>query len=307
MASSDERWPDFLIIGAAKAGTTALFKAIARHPQICVALTKEPRYFAFPGARPQFPCPGGEHAAAGIVWDTQEYLALYGKWLPGQRSGEASTTYLMHPEAPANAHARVPDARLIAILRHPVDRAYSHWLHQRHQGMEEFSDFEEALAAEHRRRELGWRQSWQYRPNGCYGSQLQGWLQYYPREQLLILFYDDWKADPQGLLRQVFAHIGVDPNVPVAVTRENVSSMQPRWSWLHHQLVRDSALRRWTQRNLPPWIGSTVTKSVNSVNLAQGPRLDPSLRNQLAAGFHAEIDIVEAITGRDLRHWRSQA
>ncbi len=304
MVPVKERWPDFLIIGAAKAGTTALFKAIARHSQVYASTRKEPRYFSYAGSCPHFPCPGGERSADGIVYEQEEYLKLFQECAPGQKAGEASTGYLRHPAAPANASARVPSARLIAILRHPVERAYSQWLHMRHKGSEELSDFETALCAENHRREQGWRLGWLYQSGGCYGSQLQRWLRYYPSEQLLILLYEDWQARPQETLSRVFEHLGVDISEDVLITKENVSSMQPRWGELHYRYVRDSAPRRWALRHLPLWSRDAINRSVSLINLKPGPRLDPSLRDRLAPAYHSEIDILESLTGRDLHHWR---
>ena len=155
MAAIVERWPDFICIGAPKAGTTALFRAIGRHPQVFSPPEKEPRYFAYKGSRPHFLCPGGEESADAITFDRDEYLRLFGRCPSTQKTGDGSTGYLYHPEAPANCRAEVPSAPLIAVLRHPVDRAFSQFLHLRQKGIEEIGDFEAALDAESRRIELG--------------------------------------------------------------------------------------------------------------------------------------------------------
>lgn len=300
---ASSRWPDFLLIGAPKAGTTALFMALSRHPRIFASAQKEPRYFAYPGKKPQFAGPGGRRKADNLVWAERDYLGLFAACPAGHKAGEASTTYLHHPQAPANVRAKVPDARLIAVLRQPVDRAYSQWLHFRQEGLERISDFETAWRAGPDRVARGWSPVWLYRERGFYGEQLGRWLACFPREQLLVLFYEDWLHRPAEILAQICAHLGLEDFAEPIVTRENVSSRQPRWEWLHHRLVLNSHLRAWAQRRLPLWLRDAITRPINRINLRRGPGIDPALRARLSLDFRDDIERLETITGRDLSHW----
>jgi len=299
------RLPDFLVIGSAKAGTTALHRALSRHPRIYCCPEKEPRFFAYAGARPRFPCPGGREDAACIVAREADYFDLFAASAPDQVAGEASTVYLAAPTAPATAARYVPSARLVAILRHPVDRAYSQWLHHRQEGHERLADFEEAWNAEPARIALGFRPSFHYRDRGYYGRHLLRWLEHFPREQLLVLFYEDWQDRPQETLAAVFRHLGVPPFAGAVVTRENRSSRQPRWAWLHRRMVERNALRRWAQRRLPLGVRDAITGTIGLFNLKPGPKLDAKLRARLAASYHEDLTLVETLTGRDLTAWRT--
>ena len=218
-------------------------------------------------------------------------------------TGEATPEYLYSREAPAAAIAHVPRARLIAVLRHPVERAHSQYLQLRHDGKEPL-DFEAALAAEDERIASGWPPVWHYRARGFYGEQLHRWLDHFPREQLLILFYEDWLARPAQTLASICNHLGIGPVDASVVRRENVSSRQPRWGWLHHRMVEDNALRRWAGRRLPLVVRDAITRAIGSVNMREGPTLHPSLRARLASVYAEDIDRVEALTGRDLSAWR---
>ncbi len=301
---SRERWPDFLLIGAPKAGTTALHKVLSNHPGIYTGPSKEPRYFSYPGEKPHYSCPGGEANADKITFRTKDYLDLFGDCPDHSRAGEATTAYLHDPEAPANAFKEIPWARLVAILRHPVDRAYSQWLHLLQEGFETVDDFESAWNLERDRKEKGWRSAWLYRERGFYASQLERWLSYYPREQLLVVFYEDWLNNPLDTLNLVCKHLSVaNPDCP-KLTRENVSSRQPRWQWLHHHMVGDNTLRKWAQHRLPLWARDAITRSIGKMNLKPGPRIDASLRARLAVTYHDDIDRLEALTGHHLGHWR---
>lgn len=297
--------PDFLVIGAAKAGTTALFRALARHPRIFCSPEKEPRYFAYPGSAPRFSCPGGMDNAAKIVVNEADYLHLFSGCPVGAMAGEASTVYLAAPAAPEAAFRLVPQARLVAILRHPVERGYSQWLHFRQEGLETIDDFEAAWNLEDERVARGYRPAWHYRDRGFYGRHLGTWLEHFPREQLLILFYEDWVERPVETLNQVFVHLGVESLAAPVITRENRSSRQPRWPWLHHRMVDNNTLRRWAQRRLPLFVRDAITNLVTGFNLKSGPRLDPRLRAKLAHAYHEDLRTVEALTHRDLAGWRA--
>ena len=296
--------PDFLVIGAAKAGTTALFRALGRHPRVFCSPEKEPRFFALGGRRPQYYGPSGAKNRGDVVRE-EDYRALFAGRPPGAVAGEASTYYLYAPLAPAAAFRTVPRARLVAVLRHPVERAFSHYLHLRQESVEPLADFAEAWEAESDRIARGWHPRFHYRERGFYARQLDRWLELFPREQLLILFYEDWLERPREVLNSVFAHLGIEALDEPVVTRENVSSRQPRWAWLHRRMVEDNSLRDWAQRRLPLWVRDAITLPITAVNLKAGPGLDPGLRARLAATYHEDLDQVEAMTGRDLGAWRS--
>jgi sulfotransferase family protein len=196
--------PDFLILGAQKAGTTALYAYLRWHPQITGPSFKEVSFF-------------DRHYAHGERW--------YRAHLPIRRSGlvgEASPSYLFHPLAPERVGRMVPPAKLIALLRNPVDRAFSHYQHEVALGREELS-FEDALAREDERMEgelermLGdptyfsypwW--NYTYAARGRYTEQLERWLAAFPRDQLLVLFTEELAADTAGTYRQVLDFLGVD-------------------------------------------------------------------------------------------------
>jgi hypothetical protein len=299
------RLPDFLILGAAKAGTTALFGALSRHPRVFCSPQKEPRFFEHAGSPPRFRGPGGEANARTVISDEATYLALFAGCPPGKVAGEASTEYLSGQRAPAVAFQYVSQARLIAILRHPVERAYSQYLHLRQEGCDPLATFEAAWAAEEERIVGGWRTTTHYRARGFYGQALARWLNVFPREQLLVLFYEDWLQRPEQTIDLVCQHLGVEPLKHPVVRRENVSSRQPRWAWLQHRMVGDNRLRRWAQRRLPLAIRDAITRPLTGLNLTPGPPLDPALRARLAVVYHEDLKQVEALTQRDLTAWRS--
>src|SRR5581483_6528785 len=145
--------PDFLVIGAPKAGTTALHVALARHPQVFMSPVKEPKFFLTEGKPlPAGRGPGDAATNRKIVWRRSEYEALFDAAPAGARRGESTTLYLRNAQACRRIHEAIPDARLIAVLRDPVDRAHSNWTHLRSAGLEPEGDFLTACGLEDRRR-----------------------------------------------------------------------------------------------------------------------------------------------------------
>jgi hypothetical protein len=196
--------PDFLILGAQKAGTTALYAYLRWHPQITGPSFKEVSFF-------------DRHYARGERW--------YRAHLPIRRSGivgEASPSYLFHPLAPERVARMLPDARLIAVLRNPAERAFSHYQHEVALGREPLG-FDEALAQEDERMEgelermtrdpsyfsYPWW-NYTYASRGRYAEQLERWFSVFPRNQLLVVLSDDLAADTAGTYGRVQDFLGVE-------------------------------------------------------------------------------------------------
>jgi hypothetical protein len=195
--------PDFLILGAQKAGTTALYAYLRWHPEITGPSFKEVSFF-------------DRHYAKGERW--------YRAHMPVRRRslvGEASPSYLFHPLAPERVAGMLPGARLIALLRNPVDRAFSHYQHEVALGREPLS-FEDAVDREDERMQselermlrdpsyfsLAWW-NYTYIARGRYAEQLERWFAAFPREQLLVLFTEELSADTAATYRRVLLFLGV--------------------------------------------------------------------------------------------------
>jgi len=200
--------PDFLVLGAQKAGTTALYEYLRRHPQISGPSWKEVSFF-------------DRHWARGESWYRGNFPNV--ARTRGKHVGEASPSYVFHPLAPRRVQEVVPEARLIVLVRNPVDRALSQYNHEVALGWEPLP-FEEALDAEEERlrgeqermaadpRYFS-REWWShtYKARGRYAEQLERWLAVFPREQLLVLPSDDLGSDPARAHAQVLEFLGASP------------------------------------------------------------------------------------------------
>lgn len=203
-----EEWsPNYLLIGAQKAGTTALFDYINQHPFV-VNKTDEVHFF-------------DTHFTKGKEW----YKSKFSK-RPDNRYviGDKSPYYIFHPSVPERVHSYYPGIKIIAILRNPVSRAYSQYWFNRHRNLEELS-FKEAINAEPTRLAgemeniladpeysgMRYRRK-SYLARGRYAEQLERWYALFPKEQIFIVDADDLRNDPQGTLNKVYAFLGLEPH-----------------------------------------------------------------------------------------------
>jgi hypothetical protein len=199
--------PDFLVIGAQKAGTTALYAYLRWHPGITGPSWKEVSFF-------------DRHWWRGESWYRGHFPLRSG----GKLVGEASPSYLFHPLAPERARAMVPDARLVAVLRNPVDRAYSQYQHAVALGRESLS-FDPAPAAEGDRTQgevdrlvadpRAFSREWwdhTYAARGLYAEQLERWLAVFPRERLLVVTTDELGERPAETYASILAFLGAPPH-----------------------------------------------------------------------------------------------
>lgn len=239
--------PDFLIIGAMKGGTSSLYRNIVNHPQIVSASKKEVHFF-------------DKKYDQGLEW----YLNHFPPPTENKEhyvTGEASPRYLIHPDAPKRAYDTLPKVKLIALLRNPVDRAYSHYHHMERKGKEPLS-FEESVERERVQFNQNMEQvlenykaiSSSYLTRGIYVDQLKRWMKYFPKEQFLILKSEDFFTDPQSTFNKVTDFLNL-----------------PEWDFLNQ--------KQW--------------------NVGQYNMMDVQIREQLQAFFKPYNERLYELLGRD--------
>ena len=298
--------PNFFVIGAPKAGTTALYHCLRQHPNVYMSPIKEPYYFAFDGEPPVFAGPGGKYFRRAAVWKPSDYLSLFAKVTCERAVGEASSLYLWTPLAAQQIRNNVPHAKLIAILRQPVDRAYSNYWHIKRSGVESERTFVEALRLEKSRQQEGWPGYYFYRQQGYYYTQLRLWFDLFPREQIQVHLYEDWNTVPHTLLRDLFRFLEVDENFTPELKRRNVTQIS-RLPSLNWHATRPAILERTLTPLLPTrlqdWLTAGLRAFNTRFNLTTPPPLDPELRRQLTTDFRDEILKLQDLLQRDLSHW----
>ena len=298
--------PDFLIVGAPKAGSTALHVALAKHPQLHLSSVKEPKFFLCdegPPARQYGP--GDAHSAREWIWRRDEYEALFDGAPAGTLKGESTPLYL----ADADAHRRmarlVPSARLVVIVRDPVDRAYSNWTHLWSDGLEPVADFVEACSLEDERVRRGWAPFWRYLGLGRYGEQLEHLQSLFDPEAIHVLRYRQLVERPDDALDGICRFLGVEPGLVSVVPSENVSTFVDDTPF--NAVVR-AGIRGCASlgAHLPPQVWRTASRPLLKAlkrQHANRPELSPAQRSELAALFADDIARLERLTGESFDDW----
>jgi hypothetical protein len=293
--------PNFLIIGPAKSATTSLYHYLGQHPEIYISPVKEPRFFAYEGERPAFAGPGDDFVAKSSIIDIDSYRALFDGVKGEVAIGEASPNYLYVPKAPERIRQHIPDAKLIAILRNPVERAYSNFMHNIRDGVEPIADFAQALREEPIRIRNNWAPRWHYRNQGFYSAQLIRYFERFERNQVKILLYDEFGANTRGIMRELFCFLGVDENfAPNVSTRYNMSGI-PQNHMVNNILKQQQRLQRFSKRFIPEKL-RRIALNIRNNNLVK-PTLSAEIRAGLMDDYKEDIRQLEQLIERDLSGW----
>jgi hypothetical protein len=291
--------PNFLIIGAAKAGTTSLFRYLRQHPEIFMSPVKEPMFFVHDGDPVRFR--GRDQHRDGPI-TLEAYRELFREVRDEPMVGEASALYLDYPKAPEAIARRIPAVRLIAVLRNPADRAYSSFLFNRRDGREPLADFEAALRAEPQRIADNWSYNFRYRQRGFYHLSLQRYFDRFDPGQIRVYLYEDFVRDPHKMLGDIFRFLEVDAGFrPGLAARHNRSGV-PRSARLYRLLAGRHPVKEAAKSVIPEEWGHWVIARLQTPNLRR-PRLRHETRADLIDGYREDIVRLQDLIGRDLSHW----
>lgn len=299
--------PNLFIVGAPKSGTTSLYEYLKGHPQVFMSVVKEPCYFAADLAF--------DHSGNFLVYerDAKLYEDLFAEAGDARLLGEGSTRYLYSHDAPALIHGASPDARIIAMLRNPVDMIHSLHAHKLAAGTEDIADFEEALDAE-ADREQGRRlpahsnpKLSTYRDRAKFGEQLPRWFDQFGRDRVRVIIFEDMVKDTPGEFRSLLEFLGVDPTyVPESFAAYNTAHG-----------ARSTFIRRVLNGRFPQWlvwgllpriIGDTRTRGLvrrfrhswfHRKPISKG-KLSPELRRRLEDDFAPDVARLSGLLGRDM-------
>jgi hypothetical protein len=300
--------PDFFLLGAPKAGTTALHAALAQHPQLYLSPVKEPKFYLCderPPPRSGQRGPGDAHSAREWVWKRSEYEALFDAAPAGALRGESTPFYLYDRAAQARIHADVPAARLLVVIRDPVDRAYSNWMHLRSDGLEPIDDFATAWAAEDARVAAGWAPFWHYRRLGLYGEQVRYVIDRFGRDQVHVLRYRDLVETPAQALDAACAFLGVSTGLIGGAKPANSHPYVPpsaRATALGRVLRAGAALGAYA----PPRVWRRASRPLLASLQREGARrpvLDAQLRLRLVEAYREDNALLGEVTGRSFADW----
>jgi hypothetical protein len=302
--SAERYLPNFLVLGTAKAGTSSLYAYLKQHPDVFLSPTTELNFFAHEGGDLNFRGPRDIEFMLddSLIATYEDYVKQFAGINRETAIGEVSTHNLYSVRAPALIKRYVPNAKMIAILRNPVDRAFSAFAHMVRDQREETSDFRAALAREPTRILDNWEPLWHYKSMGLYGAQLSRYLETFDPKQIRVYIYDDYVARPLEVVQDIFAFIGVDTKfAPDMSEKFNVSTMT-RSQQLQDMMMGKSFVRSTVRSLVPASARSRIRNYILEHNVKR-LRLDSRIRCELTDAFQEDIRLLERLLKRDLSHW----
>ncbi len=297
------RLPDFLLIGAAKSGTTALFYYLGQHPDVFACPVREPNFFALEGHVLNFAGPGDRGTVGkNSVTDLEIYGGLFADAEANRLAGEVSPLYLYHEHAPARIKQHLPDAKLIVVLRNPVDRAYASFLHLRRDGREPCTRFEDAITRETTRIQSNWEHLWHYYEMGRYATQLERYFALFDRSQIKLIRYEAFKRSPAEVVRECFDFLGVDNGFEPSFARRPNRSGEPRSRMVQWVIGGRGRLKHTLAQILPESLKGRIVHRIQQINLKQ-PAMEAEVRQMLQDRYREEIEKLQELTDWDLSGW----
>lgn len=281
-------WPNLFVVGAAKAGTTSLYEYLVRHPEIFMSRVKEPHFFAGLELDPR------DAKFFGVITDERAYLELFAGAEAFRVRGEASTSYLASAAAPARLRTVSPEAKIVVLLRDPVERAYSHYLNDVREGRERRTFLTAVTEEIEHPEEARW--PFLYVELGRYVEALRRFREAFD-DRVLVLFFEEFVADGRGETARVFSFLGVDPSPgadeangaynPYARPRSNVA----------RSLLGSHSARMLGRAAVP----TRLRPALKGLLLRQDekPALDPAAKSLLAEIYRPEIDPLSDLLGRE--------
>lgn len=297
-----QRLPDFLLIGAARAGTTAIYSYLRQCPEIFMPRVKEPNFFAFEDEALACAGPGADYINNSVT-SLAAYRDLFAAAPANAITGEASPLYLYAPKAAGRVRHHIPDARLVVVLRNPVEQAFSHFLYATKQRIEPLTDFTAALHSEPDRLAQNWQPLFGYSSFPRYADQMARYLALFPRDQILIRLYEDFQTDPNTLMQDILRHIGVSSGFRPDMAQKPNAGGVPKNRVFQDFLMKSNPITRAIGLVVPHEVRLRLRDRLASLNLKREADMPPEARALLLDRLGEQIRALEPMVGRDLSGW----
>jgi hypothetical protein len=237
--------PNFFVVGDAKAGTTSLYYYLKQHPEIYMSPIKEPHFFSKDinvnlfrkhyrktvsiDTKNYFSKPKLKELPSVFITEYEDYVQLFREVKDEKAIGEASVSYLYSKVAAREIYKFNPNSKIIIILRDPIERAYSHYIMDLRSGFTDEADFIKAVINDYNKLQKGWGISNLYIELGLYYEQVKRYLEVFPKENVKIILYDDYKNQTEKVIKEIFLFLDVDSNFLPDISKKYNSGAVPKY------------------------------------------------------------------------------
>ena len=299
--------PNFLIIGAAKSGTSSLYAYLKQHPQIYLCPIKETNFFAFEGEEINFPGLRQNESTksyqAGFKTDLESYQQQFKPKASEIAIGEVCPSYLYIPKAAERIKYYIPNAKIIIILRDPIQRAYSNFLHHIRDRVECYDNFTEALEAEKWRIKKSWWWGFHYLNVSLYFEQVKRYFDLFDSNNIRVYLYEDFKTNSLYILKNIFQFLEVDGTfIPNIVTKYNTNAM-PKNKILDTLIKESSLIKTIYQSLISQQLRNKINSKITNLNTSIKPQLSAELQQELIPLFREDIFKLQELIQQDLSEW----
>ena len=296
--------PNFLIVGAAKSGSTSLYQYLSKHPEVYMPINKEPNYFvAEYQQKMNKKSPNYKKSIDRMIFQKSEYYNLFRNVSPKQKViGEASVTYLYRYDysIPKIKNELGENCKIIIILRNPILRAFSQYSYINELGFEKLS-FLDALKQEKYRLDNNWASTFAYAGQGMFYEQVKAFKNNF--ENVYILLLEDLVKDKNQEMNRIFNFLGIDPLPNGNYSEVFNSSGVPRFKFIRDFLVNNGVIKKVLRKLIPNGILRKLGLVIRNLN--QGDKLVINENEKLVLKdiYKEDINKLENLIKRDLNHW----
>jgi ABC-type antimicrobial peptide transport system permease subunit len=292
--------PNFIIAGASKSGTSSIYHYLKQHPDIFLSeIQKEGRYFS--QMEGKFKGPGDQHIDASITRDLGSYQKLFEGYNNEKAIGDISPEYLYFYKnsIPLIKKTLGEEVKIILILRSPIDRAFSGYIHFKRDKRENLS-FEEALLKEDERKQNNYIWAWQYKNSGLYYEQVKAYLESFQNVQIIL--FDELKKNADNTLANMCLFIGVSDDFEFDTSYKYNVSGDPKNAALY-KLETSRGLVNFAKQFIPKKLAYKLKKNLTGEKQMVKPEMNTETRQQLIEFFRNDILKLQDLLQRDLSHW----
>lgn len=302
--------PNFLIVGAAKSGSTSLYHYLNQHPEVFMPVNKEPNFFVSKYQLQTSPdCPSYKLDKRRMIFDEKDYFELFKDSKKAHKAiGEATVTYLYKPDyAIPNIKKYLGNPKIIIILRNPVKRAFSQYSYVCELGLEK-DNFIDAISKEQERLKDNWSSTFAYIDQGRFCTQVKSYLEAFPNIHIIVL--EEFVKDKQKHLKKIYQFLDIDDSFINSFDEEHNVSGVPRLQFFHQLIIHDNSLKTIIKKILGPIISLNklrgMARSVRTLN--QGKKMIISQSDELVLKneYANEISCLEKLLNINLSLWKDK-